>query len=245
MTHGSSIGGALFWSWLGGRDLPTCWASKKVTNWRFLKPRKTSMTGWNAKCPKATLPLKPATIAFKMGHLAFQVAGKCLKPWMIFVSPIKDGGWFSSDRHVSFRGCPGGGFQKKNVHPHLGEMIQCDLRIFCKWLGWNHQDRSRWFQLNYFWSSSLKLGKMNPIWRTHFFRWGWFNHQPTPEVYFECREKSCHSPPSQGHADHGGMERRSVWGAVGGGVWWVGGGGVETTNSGVRWGGKYHRIRFV
>ena len=30
---------------------------------------------WNAKCPifEATLPLKPATIALKLGHLAFQV----------------------------------------------------------------------------------------------------------------------------------------------------------------------------
>ena len=40
-------------------------------------------TTWNAKCPifcLATLPLKPATIAFKLGHLAFQV-------WRFFECP--------------------------------------------------------------------------------------------------------------------------------------------------------------
>lgn len=44
--------------------------------------------------------------------------------------------------------------------------------------------------------------------------------------------------PSQGHADHGGMERRSRWLAESGG-----GGCCKQPTAGSGEGGKYHRIR--
>ena len=66
-------GGAVFlWKWgptRGGK------LRKPGSRGSWKKGEFTSTT-WNAKCPifcLATLPLKPATIAFKLGHLAFQV----------------------------------------------------------------------------------------------------------------------------------------------------------------------------
>ena len=36
---------------------------------------------------------------------------------------------------------------------------------------------TRWWQLKYF-LTPRRLGKMNPIWLSHIFQMGWFNHQP-------------------------------------------------------------------
>ena len=65
------------------RSRPTHQQKLKKVSWlqgtsRKVDPltRSSSLTTWNAKCPIFLgnfLPLKPATIALKIGHLAFQV----------------------------------------------------------------------------------------------------------------------------------------------------------------------------
>jgi len=42
--------------------------------------KQTKENTWNAKCPVfwATLPLKPASIAYKIGHLALQIGGRIM-----------------------------------------------------------------------------------------------------------------------------------------------------------------------
>ena len=65
---------------------------------------------------EATLPLKPATIALKIGHLAFQVHENWSSMYFTRWWQLKD---------ILY------------VHPLLlpGEMIQFDFRIFFKWVG--------------------------------------------------------------------------------------------------------------